>query len=208
MEFRIQDVLKHILPGGAILLTIFLLFSKTGSFDASNFYITYIKDTGELWVFIFLIVAYFCGYLNDAISSQLEYWGYKLINRPSFSLLNDRNKRYKLVQKNDIFAALSATARPISTKEECHKLFLLANAKKDMNPSEAIKEKVKEYYNSYVFSRNMLTASVVITSVLFYLFGFSFFTLSTSLAILVLFRRWRQKAYCYSRQVFYACLFS
>lgn len=73
MEFRIQDILKNIIPGATIVLSVFALlfyyvfFNKYCAVFNSN-----LKEYSEVLLISLLVVFYICGYTIDLIASNIE----------------------------------------------------------------------------------------------------------------------------------------
>ena len=90
------------------------------------------------------------------------------------------------------------------SKEEAYQAFQRANILKDSNDNI-----IAEFYVSYIFARNLMTANVIIvfTALVFmisfgqYCMFMSVFFVYAILSILFIYR-WRQKAIYYSKRVF------
>lgn len=222
MQFRIQDLIKNLIPALTFLLIIMVTLSLKDPKIFPEVVSSSIKDLSAIIVFFFLGGVYVLGYFLDTLASLLEYILYKIIEKPSFYLLNDSTKKYKMANKKEIMEVLCSKQRkavPDSVSVDVStSLFKTANVLKDHNPSAVIKERISEYYSAYIFSRNLMLVilicfivnSIVVTSVtcsnactnsiLIYFNWILFFFLFLAVY------RWREKAFYYSRQVFYgAC---
>jgi hypothetical protein len=216
MEFRIQDILKNIIPGILSLTLLLIFFYIAESITIPVKVPDVFKDFSEIVLIFFLGVTYFIGFVIDTIASILEQLLYKIIARPSFKLLNGKSQRYPIVQLDKLVALLkSETSVTISTLTNVNTsiLFNVANLRKEKCELELVKEKVAEYYSSYIFSRNICCVFFLYSILLL----ISIISISQSYIIILLtcmqlvllgltLFRYRQKAYYYSRQVFNAAL--
>jgi hypothetical protein len=113
------------------------------------------------------------------------------------------DQEYKIYERKTIANDLKTL-----TKKEASDLFKLANVYFQRYSDDLTKEKLKEYYYAYIFSRNIFF-SAIISSIIYTIapvnhlniFGLLFLLI---LNIILLIRR-RDKAYYYSRQVLIAC---
>lgn len=231
MEFKIQDVLKNIIPGTLLWIYIIIALYIHTDMLATDFLPENAKDFSEICLFIFLTMVYLTGYILDGISSYLEeglVYEY-FVNRPSYHLLNGTGwEKAKLAglplivqtlttkhnQENNIQPTVADPAAPSEpteiTPEFARILFRIANRMKS-KCTDTQKELISEYYNSYVFSRNiaataliacLLTLILTITNISDYWVAFTTILIISVFAVL----RWRQRAYYYSRIILHSCL--
>jgi hypothetical protein len=140
MEFRIQDIVKNVIPGTLVILGIIIGLECFLQIDFKVFFENYVKDAGEIWLIVLLISSYIAGYIIDALSSDIEYVIYLMIPKPSFLLLNNSSKRYKLSNLSEVNQALGVLTAAPYDKAICANAFKKANNLKDSNPSELIKK--------------------------------------------------------------------
>ena len=203
MEYKFQDILKNIIPGFYIILGLIILFYIGGYIDLE--FVNRVKFVPEeIALFFIPLVFYIVGYVNDILSSYFEYQLYQYFyQRPSELLLNAKKKRYTLLYLSKINKKLDLSSKVIS-KEEAYQAFQRANILKDSNDNI-----IAEFYVSYIFARNLMTANVIIvfTALVFmisfgqYCMFMSVFFVYAILSILFIYR-WRQKAIYYSKRVF------
>jgi hypothetical protein len=215
MDFKIQDILKNIIPGVLVLAFLFL-----------NMYLFYperirwieqnsIKNYSEVVFTVFLVAAYVTGYFLDTVSSWFQRLLYLIFKKPSYLLINNRtHRRFKLHKRDDIINnlsqkhGLSINTTNLISQEFSQTLFKLANIDKDYNPQESIYQRVTNFYNSYVFSRNLLATACILILFQLIFFPFNWKILITLLIILItLMIRWMEKSLYYSREVFNSSLF-
>lgn len=213
MEFRIQDVLKNLLPGLLFcIITLYLCQPKSlNIFEAHT--PALIKDLSSIFFVVFMATIYITGYFIDAISSIIERKVlYKFLKQPSYYLLNDLKPLNKLAKRQEIIDNLcvksNTTALPKIKKEVAADLFRLANELKDGNPLTSLVNKIGEFYNAYVFSRNVMVS--IFMSVLVCMYYNLFHEHNNSqhifwplvVALVLSYLRWRSRGFYYSRQVF------
>jgi len=214
MNFRIQEVLKNIIPGLLTLVSIYFLTSP--SLDLSHFK-NEIKELLAIYFVVFLAAVYVFGYFVDWAGSWFERLFYKIWPRPSFYLLNDVNGRINLLKSSEIVDFLCdvsnrAVQSPLS-RENAEAIFKVANYLKDKNTSKQVNDRIGESYFSQIFSRNLCVSFFFsfIGYVCIYFFNEescvgnfnqrSFILIG--LGVVTIFR-WREHAFYYSRNVLYA----
>lgn len=207
MEFRFEDILKKIIPGSIVFTGVLLIILNQITFDCMiEILKSDLKEYSEILLFIILIISYLFGYLNDSISSTFEnYILYKIIKKPSYYLLTDSCKisKLKIANLDDVLKKINEKfGIKIETLEET-----------DLNSSQVFKlinqckkedDSLKEYYFSYIFSRNIFFASIFLsiaigTSNHLELEWFSYPIIFCILTILYL--RRIEKSFYYSRKV-------
>lgn len=206
MEFRFEDILKNIIPGSIVFGGFSLMVLNQISFDDLKALVkSDLKEFSEILLFTILIVSYLFGYLNDSISSTLEHILYKIIKKPSYYLLTDSSKSNKIKLAN-----LDEVLKKI---EENFEIKIESGDKNDLNSTKAFKlinqrkkddDSIKEFYFSYIFSRNIFFASIflsiaIVTSNHLNLGWFSYPTLLFILTMLYI--RRVEKSFYYSRKV-------
>jgi len=227
MEFKFQDILKNIIPGSVLLIGLCAYFFGRIPHLESIKTLGELKEYSEIILLITVIGSYYLGYLNDGLSSWFEHYCiYSLFGTPSLKLLRSKGKRIFLVNADEILEhlktqkQLGADAVKIgdgrnfffksfwTSKSRTIILFKHANVLKDSNTNDALKEKTKEYYNSYIFSRNIFFGTLF-TFILMILKFYDIFSITAwilmSLIVIVLFIRRRDKSYYYSRHILLAC---
>jgi hypothetical protein len=229
MKFRFEDFLKNIIPGMILLagISAFIIGDPGQLMQSQNEVHNWLKEFSELILLLFLVLSYLIGYINDGLSSWLEYYCiYYFFGTPALRLLRGRGKRISLVIYADILKhiqakqALSADAIKISdgpwfyykafwtSKNRANILFKHANNLKDSNPQIEIAEKIKDYYYAYIFSRNLFFSALFSSLLIIITFHaiLSWKVLVTLiLTIIFLGIRRRDRAYYYSRNILLAC---
>lgn len=228
MEFKFQDILKNIIPGMVFLIGLIILFlTDIVRIFPPTTKLSEFKEFSEVIFLLIVLSSYLLGYINDAISSLLEYYAiYYFFGSPSLKLLKGIGKRIVLAKHDEIIEYIKTEKNLTSldvdlnaghwffqkdfraSKLKARRLFKHANNLKDLPSQECYKEKIKEYYNSYVFSRNIFFSICFTLSVIV----FSYFKIITlkvwillALILLIFGIRRRDKSYYYSRQVLLAC---
>jgi hypothetical protein len=217
MEFRVQEILKNIIPGiFFIILCSWIVFMQS-PMEVPLTIPSAFKDLSEVVLVVFLALSYVLGFLLDAISSIFEGLLYEFINVPSHTLFHSEVNRYSLANKDKIIEILCAEqgveVPVVVTNDHAIALFKTANLLKDKNPSELLKEKIIEYYNAYIFSRNLMSVLIVslcIDLIMLYKYSFGEHSLIIICSLIILLSfitiRWRSRAFYYCRQVLYgAC---
>ncbi|WP_281235164.1 hypothetical protein [Flavobacterium gelatinilyticum] len=215
MEFRFEDILKNIIPGTIVLLSVTLVFINQITFeDIKQIIKSDLKEYSEIILFVILSVSYVLGYLIDSISSYFEnYILYPCIKRPSFHILtNSCKKKLGLtnleVIENKIEQKFSIKIDPsLDTPSEIENK--TTQIFKEINQIKIDDAHLKEYYFSYIFSRNIFFAFImlslaIVTSNHLDLHWYEYLTLMLIVSILY----WRrvEKSFYYSRKVILSIL--
>lgn len=204
MEAKFQDLLKNIIPGFFIVFSITILCYFVNIVPLILLMKKVIKLPVELIIVTTPFVLFLIGYINDSISSQIEFWIYECgLSRPSFSILNNKTKRYNLSNLSTVKSRINIedSVQEIN-RSKTYDYFKKANDIKKSN------EELKEFYLSYVFSRNLMVAALIalLTSILFVILYFSMNAVICVIVCLIIFilfsHRWRQRAFYYTRKVF------
>lgn len=204
MEAKFQDLLKNIIPGFFILAGIMIISYISDIKILLELATKVISFPQELNLLFLPFILYIFGYINDMISSQFEFWLYELIlPRPSYYILNEKTKRYRLANITDVKTKLCIDTNTTAfTKDEANKHFQKANEIKIHS------DNLNEFYLTYIFARNIMNASflVFIFSILSLYSKHnltSIWIISTLLSLVVAFgHRWRQRAFYYTKKVF------
>lgn len=207
MEFRFEDILKKIIPGSIVFTGVLLIILNQITFECMiEILKSDLKEYSEILLFIILTISYLLGYINDSISSTFEnYILYKIIKKPSYYLLTNSCKINKLKLAN-----LDEVHNKINEK---FKIKIECLEKTDLNSSQAFKlinqckkddDSLKEYYFSYIFSRNIFFASIflsiaIATSIHLNLKWFSYPIILFILTVLYV--RRIEKSFYYSRKI-------
>jgi len=224
MNFKIYDILGHIIPGALILLV--LVYFRVNSEYVFNInlenYIEKLKLASLIPV-LFLIISYTIGYLISGLSSWSEkvlwlLWG----GRPSKILLTKEQcyfglklniKRIRLSDNEEtcmklITPLLNDSNFSISKLDanEISSLFQKIKYKAIYESTEFQQKRLQDFYDSYLFSRNLLVSIFIIfISLIYYMFScclvlmFLFF-------VLLLLRRSYDRALYYSKELFETAL--
>ncbi len=203
MESKFQDILKNIIPGCFLLVSIALISFFTDITFVTNIIKNTISLPVELLVLFLPFIFFLTGYINDIISSQVEYWIYEIVDSPSYLILNNKTYRYRIVSLDKLKQLLQIDENVTLIKsEEAYKKFQKANQMKINN------EEINEFYMSYIFSRNLMISSYI--ALLYSLIilavekGLSeLFCLIFIFVLVSLFtHRWNQRAKYYTKKVF------
>jgi len=214
MSFRIQDLMKIIIPGTLSLFFTSLLIISYENYVWLN---NNIKDILALFLILFLVICYGFGYFIDFFGSLFEKVYYSFKFKPSYYLINNIGKYVRLSKReevlDDLCMKMSRCTANLYSSKEAEDIFKFANVLKDKSPNSNNRERLSEYYFSMVFSRNLCSSFIV--SLLFYLIYFIFnnanvvfncYSLLLFVPFIISVIRWKQHAAYYSRQVFYvAC---
>lgn len=202
MEYKFQDILKNIIPGFYITVGVLLLCLFSGILEINTFKVLE-SIPGEVTIFVVPLLFYVMGYLNDTLSSQYEYFLYsKILKRPSELLLKNTKSRYKINDLDNIKQKLEIKGD--ITRDKAYQAFQKANSQKNHARIDVL-----EFYVSYIFARNLMTANIIVTlcSLVFCIVSLDksilwliFVTYSLLSGIFIF--RWRQKAFYYSKKVF------
>lgn len=207
MESKFQDLLKNIIPGCFLLFSIAITSYFTGATSVTNFITDAKSQPVELLVLFLPFMFFLTGYINDIISSQIEYWLYEIIKSPSSLILNNQTDRYRIVNLKELKKILQIDDNVTTIEsEEAYKKFQKANQMKINN------EEINEFYMSYIFSRNLMISSYIALaySLAILVIEKNLSGIFCSLFILVLVflftHRWKQRAKYYTKKVFLAVM--
>lgn len=206
MEYRIQDLLKNLIPGFVVFCGSVFLLIYCRVYSLKEFKTCYGLIDKDLWVLILPFLFYVIGYVNDILSSTLEYFLYELglFKRPSFLLLNDMKSRYKLANLENIKTQNKKCFKNnLISKEDAYSIFKEANQNMQEN-----KGLITEFYMSYVFARNLMTSFLILLVELLLLWPLSensqsylVLTIIFLLLFVIFIFRWKQKAIYYSLRI-------
>ena len=223
MQFKIYDVLASLIPG-LIVVSIAIPFYVflTNNIEFFEQKIGVYKDISGILTTIFLVASYLVGYVIHAIGSWSEpllwiSWG----GRPSENLFKNKSKRLRLVEVDTIFTflkskssndTLRAKAKEEFTKVDYRELFQLAKNIANHKSRDGIKERITEFNNSYIFSRNVLIsyliASTLLTILVFQNIIHIWVLIILVIVFFVLWYRCRDRAFYYSREILAGAYYS
>lgn len=223
MNFKFYDILGHIIPG-ALIVTACIYFKISDDFLFVSNWSTRINclKLGSVIPFIFLIVSYVLGYLISGLSSWSEkilwlIWGGRpslilLKNSRQYSFWNIKIKRKQLSNLDKIESTLLPTISTCQklneiTKNNISEIFQNIKYKALYDCSETHQEeRLQNFFDSYLFARNLLVAIFLVFSILLY-FNFSWELLVLAFIImLILIKRCYDRAIYYSRELIEAAL--
>lgn len=209
MQFKIYDILSSLIPGTVVASLLIWMYQNNLTLEHS---LSQIKDFSGIATTIFLTSSYLIGYLIHALGSWIEpilwfSWG----GRPSEILLKKKSKRINMVFSDEILnSLLKKLNRQISldslNSKDFKELFQVAkNTAFSNNISGKIEERLSEFNNSYIFSRNILISWMFVLIVLtraMFVNSLSWIWLLIALFVsLLLWYRCRDKAIYYSREI-------
>jgi hypothetical protein len=221
MEFRFEDILKNIIPGFLVVCSLLLYYlSPLSQSEFQTLLNIYVKDYSAVVLVLLLSLSYVCGYIIDALSSWLEHYIiYKILGTPAYKLIKGIGKRitfnlsgnviqnldlnYKIYERKIIDHEISALS-----KKQAANLFKLASIFSERSADDVTKQKLKEYYYAYIFSRNIFFSvffsSIIVIMGSYQRLHWAAIIIIIILNVLLFFRR-RDKSYYYSRQILIAC---
>jgi hypothetical protein len=221
MQFKIYDVLASLIPG-TVVVGILLAAALTLGYSDLVESLGKFKDFTGILTSIFLVASYLVGYVIHALGSWIEpvlwvSWG----GRPSELLLNNKAKRRGMVGTNRILDFLKVQSNEMGLAIDNEKLLkgedfrdlfqiakIIAYTKADGN----IRERISEFNNSYIFSRNILIAMTIALAFLIVWFKHGllpwWMLLVFAVTYLILWIRCKDKALYYSREILVAAFHS
>lgn len=224
MQLKLFDILSLVIPGALVFFCLLLtsIFPQVNLELMEKKIIVY-KDVTIILTTIFIVVSYLLGYIIHAIGSWIEpilwkTWG----GRPSQILFSNNSTRIGLGSERDaIFTWLKSksTNSRFSDLEmsklqgdDFAKLFQIAKNLAFANAGSNFKSRIEEFNNTYIFSRNILVAFIIVLGCVISLcwykvvpFLWAFFTL---VIVLIVWWRARDRAIYYSREILVAGYFS
>lgn len=211
MEFRFEDFLKKIIPGFVLLVgVVTFMMSIYGLKFFTDIVDSGIKQYSEVVLIILLLVCYLLGYFNDSIGSLIENKIlYTIHNKPSYYILsNNCNDKYKVkvdlifayVQTKWTYSISELKNIPINkeqAKREASHIFRMINNNKSKDDNI-----IKEFYYSYIFSRNILISYFISGLLICISFIFAWYIYIFMISIfMILYNRRIEKSYYYSKKV-------
>ena len=167
MEFRFEDILKKIIPGFIVFTGILIIILNQITFDCMvEILKSDLKEYSEVLLLAILIVSYLFGYLNDSISSIIEnniLYGW-FLRKPSYHILTNSCRKklseanLKLVLKKIEDKLKIKIGASTETEKEINKK--TTEIFKQINEAKKDDSLLKEYYFSYIFSRNIFFAFI------------------------------------------------
>ena len=183
MKFKSYDILSSLIAGFLIIVPCMQLLN--------------IEYNSKLLVF-YSALAYFIGYINNAISSWLEpiyYWTW--LGKPSSRLLEGKSTcKVKLYEYKSIKQSLLEEAKDAGATND--KLFGIAMRK----TSDSKNSRIQDFNETYAFSRSILTTSIIggifvlinnPSNILYYLCAF--------ILIIIVWQRSKERGYYYAKEV-------
>jgi hypothetical protein len=184
MKLSLYDILTKLIPGSLILFVI-LQYTKV--------------EWNADYTLIFTIGGYIVGFLNDAASSWMEkiyFWSWG--GKPSTNQLSGKyilKVRLFDFEKVRSFLIEDTTSKDPS-ENELFRTALRYALSADPN-------RVDDFINSYVFSRNVLTSFIICCIFLIITFDQNFiYLVLCAIAIVISWQRAKESAHYYSREVF------
>ncbi len=223
MQFKIYDVLASLIPG-LIVVSVAIPFYvfMTNNVELFEQKLGVYKDISGIITSVFLVGSYLVGYIIHAMGSWSEpilwfTWG----GKPSENLFKNKSKRLQLVEVDTIFNFLKSKSsnEPLKdktkedfTKGDLRELFQLAKNIANQKSRDGIKERIAEFNNSYIFSRNVLisylTSSILIAILVFQNIVHIWALIILIVFFLVLWYRCRDRAFYYSREILAGAYYS
>lgn len=223
MQFKIYDILSSLIPGTLVLtITVPTYIILTGNTELVGLQLETYKELSGILTTSFLVVSYLTGYIIHALGSWFEFllwvtWG----GRPSSILLKGKSNRVYLADASLIldFLKRNVNDEKIKKKEvndltdkDFRQLFQIAKYIASVKSKDSIKERIGEFNNSYIFSRNILAAFIImlIFSIILASYHYLSWWLISILAILLflLWYRCKDKAFYHSREVLAGAYYS
>lgn len=202
MNFRFKEIIRYIIPG------LYIIFQIVGYVCATNYLgvITFLKeqkDTGFVTIVLFAVplISYLIGYFIEIGASAAEYNLYKckLFKRPSYTILKNKDRRYKINNLEGLYIKVGTEHDQIKNNTDAKDVFDIAN--QNINNRSCC----EEFFYQMMVARNMLTAQVIMSIVLFILMfinitSFCIFLISI-IIVMVLYYRWWQISMSYTKHV-------
>jgi len=217
MQFKIYDVLASLIPGTLVLgVLLITLLGINGDIWVDK--LLKFKDFSAILTSLFLVTSYLIGYIIHALGSWFEpilwfTWG----GRPSELLLKNKSNRLRMYEHENAFNFLIARSKMEAkvpdelSSQDFKDLYQIAKNLAFVKADGSIKERISEFNNSYIFSRNILIAflSIIIAYITwaYYAFVYWWGIIFLFIALLILWYRCRDKAFYYSREIITAAYF-
>lgn len=223
MQLKLFDILSSVIPGALVLCCLFLT-SNAYLLDVHwiEAKISIYKDVSTILTAVFIVASYLAGYVVHAIGSWIEpvlwkTWG----GRPSKILFSDESPRLGLgSEKLAILSWLKSKSNDprLSTMEneqlkadDFRRFFQIAKNLAFANAGSNFKDRIEDFSNSYIFSRNILIAFCIAflcsaTLVYYQILTLKWVLASLSISLIVWWRA-RDRAIYYSREILVAAYY-
>lgn len=155
MNYRLQDIMKMIIPG-LYLMAMILVYEI--SYSDLDIDISKLKDLSAIVVLLVPFVGFVVGYFVECITAGLEHGWYALgLRRASKNILRD-SSRYPVADINKVKTKHQITSSSI-TNNKANEVLQIAKQ------SISNKECVEPYRNNATLARNIFGAQLVFTVV-------------------------------------------
>lgn len=151
MNYRIQDLMKLIIPGMYVEAMFFGWYILTQD-DAVNW--DNVKDLSGIILFLIPFVGYVTGYFMECLMSAIEHLFYLVGRRPSKTILKGCGL-YELSSKDKILRH-NGTSRDQLTNSDANKI--LQKAKQEID-----RDKVEHFRNNSMLARNIFGGQLLIS---------------------------------------------
>lgn len=224
MEFKTFDLMTKVVPGILVMLGAFI-FSST-FIEYNNEFLKTISGFSSILLVIFLAISYLIGYLNEAVSSIVEDKIEPLMRHPSHILLSSGKSlnRILISEPSEVRKSLfdfleikdsSNQQEGDISENETHKakqnrqVYRAAKNYLNIHSEGRLKERLDEFNNSYIFSRNVVASFLVfgiLVIISFIKLKMSIqYTIITSIIfiglMILLYSRYRLRHFIYVREV-------
>lgn len=187
MNFKAYDIISKLLPGLALVYSLIFLYGDFESYSNADY------------ILPITVIAFFIGYLIDAISSWLEDFYYLTWKgKPSTRLLTKNKGVWKVTVPPYLNEVKIKVRELIGHDISDDEVFQFTQN----SAYKSNKERISDFLQSYVFARVFLTL-IIILAVLFatkYFCHWQFFAISLPM-IFVSWLRAKQRAYYYAVEV-------
>lgn len=187
MNFKAYDIISKLLPGLALIYSLIFLYGDFENYSNADY------------ILPITVIAFFVGYIIDAISSWLEDFYYLTWKgKPSTRLLAKNKGVWKVTAPpylNEVKMKVRELIEEDISDDEIFRFIQNSAFKSD-------KERLSDFLQSYVFARVFLTL-VTLLAVLFatkYFCHWQFFIIALPI-IFVSWLRAKQRAYYYAVEV-------
>lgn len=185
MNFKLYDVLAHLIPG--FLIIAFVSYWTETPFDNNNL----LPATA---------IAFLIGYFINTLSSWLEgvyYWTWN--GNPGASLLKGRKCWKVYFNVSDKEKAISLLSSDLEKKDDYKTMFAIA---KRIAESNDTMQRLRTFNTNFAFSRVLLTTILILSPFIIILHHQNWLIVISVVILLVIsWLRAKQRAYYYAREV-------
>jgi hypothetical protein len=166
MNFKAYDILTSIIPGAfcIVILSLLYVFALESSGEVMK-EVKELKDFSSILLLFLLVLSLLLGNVIHAIASWTEpalwwIWG----GRPSKLLLEGKTKRITLLERESVKKIISEEIQKDGreTAPDFKTVFLKARSISVNTQSAGSAARSQEFHESYVFSRNIFMAMVIV----------------------------------------------